>query len=105
MMRFSRAVEISACGMSSDCSFAGQKHVADFYVFYFGEAITRGKHVVQTADQSAQTCEKVDRKKVKQNGGLFDSIKFSVLSLTLLHKLQTPCDSSREKRFILALGA
>ena len=105
MMRFCRADEIAACGLSSDCSSPGRKHVAEFYMFYFGEGITRGKHVAQTADQSAQTCEKVDQKKVKQNGGLFDSIKFSVLSLTLLHKLQTPCDSSREKRFILALGA
>ena len=66
--------------MSSDCSFAGRKHVADFYsMFYFGEGIASGKHVAQTTDQPAQTGEKVEWK-VKQNGGLSGSNESSVLS-------------------------
>ena len=35
--------------------------------------------MAQTVDQSAQTGGKVDRKKVKQNGGLFDSNESSAL--------------------------
>ena len=47
---------------------------------YIGVGIASGKHVAQTVDQSAQTGGKVDRKKVKQNGGLFDSNESSALS-------------------------
>ena len=53
LMQFLRAVEIAACGMSSKFSSAGQKHVAEFYMF--GEGIASGKHVAQTANQSTQT--------------------------------------------------
>ena len=38
------------------------------------------KYVVQTSDQSAQTGGKVNRKKVKQNGGFFDLNEYFVLS-------------------------
>ena len=47
-------VEITACGVNSDFSSAGQKHIAELYMFYIGERITSGKLLVQTADQSAQ---------------------------------------------------
>ena len=42
------------------------------------------KHVVQTSDQSAQTGGKVNRKKVKQNGGFFDLNEYFVLSSGLV---------------------
>ena len=58
-MRFHRAVEIAACGMSSNLSSAGRKYFEctsqNFTTFYIGEGIASGKHVAQTADQSAQT--------------------------------------------------
>ena len=54
------------------------KHVALFYILYIGEEIASGKHVEHTADQSAQTGEKVNWKKVKQNGG--SSIRMGLLS-------------------------
>ena len=38
-----------------------------------------GKHPAQTADQSVQTGEKVDGKKIKQGGRLFDSSESCVL--------------------------
>lgn len=72
LMQFCCVVEITACGISSNCSTMGQKHVAEFYMSYFGEEITSGKHMVQTANQLAQTDEKVDHKKIKQNGRLVD---------------------------------
>ena len=44
--------------MSSYGSSAGRKRVAEFdSLFYIREGIASGKHVVQTADQSAQTDE------------------------------------------------
>ena len=39
---------------------------------------------VETEDQSAQTGEKVDRKKVRQNGRPFDSSESSVLSFDFI---------------------
>ena len=72
LMQFCCVVEITAYGMSSNCSTTGQKHAAEFYMFYFGEAITSGKHMVQAANQLAQTDKKVDHKKLKQNGRLVD---------------------------------
>ena len=53
LMQVCCVVEITACGMNSDFSSVGQKHIAEFYMFYVGERITSGKHLVQTADQSA----------------------------------------------------
>ena len=65
LVRYPREVEIAACGMSSDFSScrAGStwpKAVAEFDMFDIGEGIASGKHVAQTADQSAPTDEKVD---------------------------------------------
>ena len=57
MMRLCHSVQIAACGVSSEFSSAGGKHVAKFYTFCFGEGIASGK---QASDQSAQTSEKVD---------------------------------------------
>ena len=57
MMRLCRSVQIATCGVSSEFSTAGGKHVAKFYMFCFGEGIASGK---QASDQSAQTSEKVD---------------------------------------------
>ena len=68
---FVDAVNITACGMLRFSSM-DRKHVAEFYMSYFGEEITSGKHMVQTANQLAQTDEKVDHKKIKQNGRLVD---------------------------------
>ena len=80
------------------------KHVALFYLLYIGKEIASGKHVEHTADQSAQTGEKVNWKKVKQNGGSSIGMGRLFFRLILLRKCQTLSDSSREKQFILALG-
>ena len=56
MVRFCRANKIAVYDMSSKFSSVGRKHVAEFRnVFLIGEGIASGKHVAQTADQSAQT--------------------------------------------------
>ena len=58
-------------------------HVADFYnLFYIGEGSESGKHLEQTADQSAQIgeLEVYWKRKVKQNGGFFELNESSLLS-------------------------
>ena len=109
-MRFCCASETAVSGLYSDCFFRGpkilQRFVANFYsLFYFDEVIASGKHVVQTAAQSAQAGETVDLKRSKKMAD--SSIRTSLLffRFTLLRKFQIPCESSRGKQFVLALGA
>ena len=76
-----------------------------FYsMFYLGEGMASGKHVLQSAEQSAQTDDNVTERRPNKMAEF--SIRRSLLffRLTFLRQFQTHCDSSREKQFILALG-
>ena len=64
-MRFPRAAESQCVACPQIVRPRGRKNVAEFDMFCIGEGIASGKHVTQTPDQSAQTDEKVDLKKVK----------------------------------------
>ena len=69
-MRFCRAVEIAACGMSSGCSTAGRKHVTERYSHAL---FRRETHEVESTWRRMQTNQqqagaKVDGKKVKHGG-------------------------------------
>ena len=72
------------------------------YMFYIGEGIASGKHVVQTADQSARMGKmSTERRSNKM-------VDFSIRTTPLFFRLtlfQTHCDSYRENRFTLAVGA
>lgn len=69
-----------ALGLSVHGPKAHWKHVAEFCMFCIGEGIAGGKRMVQAADESGQTGNMVNWKKVKQNGRLFSSSESSVLS-------------------------
>ena len=106
-MQFHCVVEILVSGMSSDLSSAGWKQVTQFYMFYIVKGVMRWKHVVQTADQAAQAGRKVDRRMVKQNGGLFSLNESSAVSFDFVIEIQNSLRSSKERQrqFILTLRA
>ena len=70
--------------------------VYSVFYFYGWEACMANWH----RDERGQLALRRSNK----NGGLFDSNAFFFL-LPLLHKVQTKCNSSKEKRAILTVGA
>ena len=74
-------------------------------MFYLGEGMASGNHVVQSADQSAQTDDNVTERRPNKTADSSIRMRLLFFRLTFLHQFQTHCDSSREKQFILALGA
>lgn len=91
LMRFHFTVEIAACGMSSNISSAGQKHITEYYnmfciknlklIFVFGSCSVSAKEQPVDTTWHLRRFEKVSSK-VKQNGGLFDSQSLLFFHLT-----------------------